>query len=147
MAELAGEVLERIEDLLEAMGVELVEARLLGPKARRMLRLTIYHPEGVDLRLCEEVSEVVGSLLDELDPIEGSYTLEVSSPGLQRPLRGKRDFERAVGESVRLNLSDGTVVDGVLAVADEEGVRVSSSGREVEVGYDRIRSARTVFEW
>ncbi len=147
MAQLAGEVVERIEGILSAMGVELVSAELTGPRRRRLLRLTIYRPAGVSLDLCEEVSEVVGSLLDELDPIEGSYVLEVSSPGLERDLVSRRDFERAAGETVRVLLRDGTDVEGVLEGASEESVVIRSDEGLREVSYDDIKSARTVFEW
>lgn len=147
MARLAGDVLDRIENVLSAMGVELVDAELTGPRRRKLLRLTIYRPSGVDLALCEEVSEVVGSLLDEIDPIETSYVLEVSSPGLERNLGTARDFERAVGESIRVSLRDGTVVEGVLEEAGEGGVRVHGDEGSVEISYDEVRSARTVFEW
>lgn len=147
MAQLAGEVLERIENLLTAMGVELVGAELTGPKRRRLLRITIYRPSGVDIGLCEEVSEVVSSLLDELDPIESSYILEVSSPGLERSLSTFRDFERAIGESVRLVLKGGSVVEGVLEEAMPRGVKVHSEEGSVEVAYEDLKSARTVFDW
>lgn len=147
MAQLAGEVLDRIEDVLSAMGVELVGAELTGTKRRRLLRLTIYRPSGVDIRLCEEVSEVVSSLLDELDPIDSSYILEVSSPGLERNLSTPRDFERAVGESVRLVSRSGEVVEGVLEEVHPGGVKIHGEEGTVEVPYAELKSARTVFEW
>jgi ribosome maturation factor RimP len=147
MAQLAGEVLDRIEAVLSAMGVELVGAELTGPRRRRLLRLTIYRPSGVDLDLCEEVSEVVGSLLDEIDPIESSYVLEVSSPGLERNLNTRRDFERAVGESVRVVLEEGGIVEGVLEDAGPDGIRVHGEEGSIEIAYDEVKAARTVFEW
>lgn len=147
MAQIAGEVLDRIEDVLSAMGVELVDAELTGPRRRRLLRLTIYRPSGVDLDLCTEVSEVVGSLLDDVDPIDGSYVLEVSSPGLERSLDTPRDFERAVGEVVRVSLNEGTVVEGVLEEAGSGGARIHGEDGSVEIAYDEVKSARTVFKW
>lgn len=145
--EVAPEVVTQIERLLDAMGVELVEASIEGPRRRRTLRLTIYRPEGVDLDLCTDVSELVSNLLDELDPIEGSYVLEVSSPGLERPLKKPRDFERAVGETVRIKKIDGTVAQGLLETAGPEGGTLDTGEEKLAFSYGELKSARTVFEW
>ncbi len=100
---------ERLITLLEpavaAMGLELADIDLyLG--RRGVLRLYIDRPGGVTVDDCQRVSEQVGALLDVEDPLPGSYTLEVSSPGFDRRLRTQAHFERFVGERVRIELKD-----------------------------------------
>ena len=100
---------ERLIKLLEpavaAMGLELADIDLyLG--RRGVLRLYIDRAGGVTVDDCQRVSEQVGTLLDVEDPLPGSYTLEVSSPGFDRRLRTQAHFERFVGERVRIELRD-----------------------------------------
>src|SRR5262245_52566583 len=100
---------ERLIGLLEpavaAMGFELADIDVhLG--RRGLLRLYIDRAGGVTLDDCQQVSEQIGALLDVEDPLPGSYTLEVSSPGFDRRLRTQAHFERFVGERVRVELRD-----------------------------------------
>jgi ribosome maturation factor RimP len=100
---------ERLIGLLEpavaAMGFELADIDVhLG--RRGLLRLYIDRAGGVTLDDCQQVSEQIGALLDVEDPLPGSYTLEVSSPGFDRRLRTQAHFERFVGERVRIELRD-----------------------------------------
>jgi ribosome maturation factor RimP len=100
---------ERLIGLLapavEAMGLELADIDLyLG--RRGLLRLYIDRAGGVTVDDCQRVSEQIGALLDVEDPLPGSYTLEVSSPGFDRRLRTRAHFERFVGERVRVEMKD-----------------------------------------
>jgi len=92
---------EVIAPVLERASVELVDLRMLPQKGRRVLRLYIDKPGGVDLHDCTTISREVSVQLDVHDLIPGRYTLEVSSPGLDRPLRTAPDFERNVGRTLR----------------------------------------------
>jgi len=129
---------EQIRPLIEAktaeLGVELFEARFFGAGARSVLRVTIDRAGGVSIEDCERVSKALGELLDEHDFFDGKpYNLEVSSPGIDRPLKTERDFVRIIGRNVTLHLSievngkkcvRGTVLrcaDGVLAVSADPG--------------------------
>lgn len=91
-----------LEPVVEAQGYELVDLEVTGGGGDRTLRLFIDGPEGVGLEDCEAVSRVVEEVLDEHDPIPDSYSLEVSSPGIDRPLRRESDFERFAGEQVKV---------------------------------------------
>jgi len=102
--------LEQVRPLVEALagelGVELFDARFFGAGGRSVLRLTIDRPGGVSVADCERVSGAVSELLDARDFFGGRpYTLEVSSPGVDRPLKEERDFRRIVGRDVTLHLS------------------------------------------
>jgi len=144
---------ERITGMAEPIcrraGVELVEVEYKPPT----LRVTIDREGGVDLAAIQDVTRALSNQLDRDDPITGRYTLEVSSPGLERPLRTPAHFRRAVGSDVVLRLREQVDGDqrfrGVVRAADDESVEVAAADRpEVthRFRYDQIVKARTVFE-
>lgn len=104
------EILEKIEVLtapiLESLGFELIEREFLSEQGRWVLRLYIDRiaQEGgpVTIHDCETASRAISAMLDVENPLPGAYALEVSSPGIERPLRRKKDFERFVGEMISL---------------------------------------------
>src|SRR5579875_537464 len=100
-------MVERITELSEraaaGTGIEIAEVQLRGSGKARLLRIFIDKPDGVTHADCEVVSQRLGKLLDDEDAVPGdSYTLEVSSPGVERKLARPRDFERVVGQKIRL---------------------------------------------
>ena len=110
------------------------------------LRILIDGPDGVDLDEIAHMTRLISVALDEADPIPGKYTLEVSSPGLERPLRTPDHFRGAIGSTVTLKLvptAEERRVKGTLADADDTGVTVDGH----RISYDDIDKARTVFEW
>ena len=94
-------LLKILEPSIEALGYEVVELEFHGG----VLRLYIDRQAGVTLDDCERVSRQVSAVLDVEDPIPAAYTLEVSSPGLDRPLRKRSDFERFAGQKAKLELT------------------------------------------
>ena len=84
-------------------GYELVEVELKRAQGGHLVRLYVDKPGGIGLEELQSVSQEVSAILDAEDPITGSYTLEVSSPGLDRPLRGEADYRRFAGSLVRLS--------------------------------------------
>jgi ribosome maturation factor RimP len=136
-----------VEPLLSSRDVELYDVEQSGST----LRITVDAAGGVSLDTVGEVSKVISRALDELDPMPGRYTLEVSSPGIERRLRIPAHFARAVGETVAVRTHPGVEprrVSGELVAADDEGVTLrSDDGSEVRLGYDEIERARTVFDW
>ena len=145
------EVEAMVRPVVEAAGLELVEASLLRERGRRILRVTVDREGGVDLDTLGTVSERVSRRLDleGFDP--GPYDLEVSSPGVERPLREPRDFARMVGEKVRVRtsrpISGSRTLRGTIAAADDRVVSISTEVGEQIVAYDDIVAARTMFEW
>jgi ribosome maturation factor RimP len=94
---------ELIQPLIEAQGAELVELQYGRPKrGRGILRLFVDRPGGITIEELARISRMVGGLLEVHDVIPGSYTLEVSSPGLTRALKKPQDYERYVGRLVRV---------------------------------------------
>ena len=120
-----------------------IELIAVESPARESLRLYIDHPEGVGLELCERVTLQVRDLL-------GDYALEVSSPGLDRPLAKPEHFARFVGHRVRIRTEqpiDGRRnFTGRLTAAEAEAVRIESAGETIEIPFDLINRSNLVPE-
>jgi ribosome maturation factor RimP len=147
---MSDELRDALSPLLAVHGLELVDVEL-GPG---LIRVTVDRPGGVNLDGLAEANRAVSGALDELDPMPGRYTLEVSSPGVERRLRTPEQFARAVGEtvSVRTLPSTGEVrrVQGRLAEADDSGFRLETTdvdGGSLRLAYADVERARTIFEW
>lgn len=152
-----------LEDRVGDLGYELVDVRWGGSGRRPMLRLRIDRPdstpgEGVTVGECATVSRALEPWLDGHEGLSGQYVLEVSSPGVDRPLVRGRDFERFRGECVAVMGSEvllgrATRLEGVLlgrADADTESEAVLlrlPDGEEVSVPRSEIRKAHLVFTW
>jgi len=108
-------------------------------------------PGGVDVDALSQCTRLVSRELDHSDPIPGHYTLEVSSPGLERNLRTPHHFRREVGKTVNVRLrdvvNDERRVTGVLVSADDQGIVVLADDGERSIAYSQIDRARTVFVW
>jgi ribosome maturation factor RimP len=141
------------EPIAAGLGLILVSVRYHGTRSSGALRLTIDKPGGVTRDDCTRVSRAVGHALDVEDVIEHRYTLEVSSPGLDRPLEGGRDFEQAMGRLVRIKTRPSwegpRVVVGHVRQLEDSGVVVQDkeNGREWGVPWDAITHARLEVEW
>jgi ribosome maturation factor RimP len=140
--DLIARIEEVVEPVLRDHGVELVELEWRGHGARGVLRLFIDKPGGVCIDDCERVSRELGHVLDAEDVIAQRYDLEVSSPGLDRPLRTDREFRWAMGKRVRCALLDGREVEGRLALVDAERLVVETNGGPVDVARAEVRKAR-----
>ena len=139
-----------LEPMLAAADLELVDLELRSG----VLLVTVDRPGGVDLEALTDANRTVSSVLDELDPIPGRYTLEVSSPGVERTLRTPAHFAKAVGETVTVKTRPQVPGDrrrrGRLVAADDEGLELEVEGAAdapVRLAYSDIDKARTVFVW
>lgn len=138
-----------LEPAVAAVGCELVGVEYHPAGRQSLLRVYIDRPEGVTVQDCEAVSHQVSGVLDVEDPIPGQYTLEVSSPGLDRPLFRLADFERFAGRQVRLKLERDLEgrrnFRGTLQrVEDGQVVLETDDGQELRVSVDEIEQARLV---
>ncbi len=141
--------------LLEEGGMELVELECLWMKTRWLLRLYIDKEGGVTLEDCSAVSNELGDVLEVHDLPQERYTLEVSSPGLDRPLTRDKDFIKYRGKKIRLKLQ--TAVEGARNVTGElldyvlqDGVYyliVASSGKNLQIPRDWIKKANLIYEF
>jgi ribosome maturation factor RimP len=138
--------------MVSAEGLELLAAEIQGSGPRMVLRLVIDGPDGVGLEQCAEISRQASAILDVSDPIRHAYTLEVSSPGLDRKLYRREDFARFAGRSIKVRMEPSyrthKVLVGELRGLDGDQVRlVLSSGNEVLLPYDRVFEARLEVDW
>lgn len=146
---------ERLRDLLTPLvsdlGYELLGAELHGGRRNALLRLYIDRADqGISVEDCERVSREVSALLDVEDPIDAPYRLEVSSPGLDRPLFTSEHYARFLGHPVRIVLSelrDGRRrYKGVIRGADEDSVTIEVDGETVTLELAAIKKANLVPE-
>jgi ribosome maturation factor RimP len=140
-----------IRPVVEDAGLELVEVVRRRDGRRRVLHVTVDRDAPLDLDTIAEVSERLARRLDAEDVEIGPYALEVSSPGIERPLRGVAQFRRALGSSVKVKTKapiDGARIhEGPLVEADEEAIAVSVAGVERRIPLVDVASARTVVDW
>ena len=140
-----------LQPVVEGLGYVLWELEYTAGRGSPVLRLYIDSPEGITVDDCERVSRAVSERLDAEDPLPGQYTLEVSSPGLDRPLFDTTHFERFAGSQVRVQLRE--LLDGrrklvgrLLGMHGGDVAIVDSEGREWRVPLERIEKARLVPE-
>jgi len=131
--------------LIEGLGYELWELEYSPGRGNGFLRLYLDAEAGITLEDCERVSRAVSELLDAEDPIPGQYTLEVSSPGLERPLRTAGQFGRFVGETVFVETMQAVEgrrrFKGALTAAGAETVEVEVDGKRWTLPISGIRKA------
>ncbi|MBI4908266.1 MAG: ribosome maturation factor RimP [Acidobacteria bacterium] len=134
-------------------GIEIVDVELLGGGRNRVLRIYIDKPGGVTHADCESVSEQVGTILDAEDAIDGgTYTLEVSSPGVERKLKSQKDFERFIGKRAKVLLRDPLENrrqwEGTIAEVKDGVIHLEASpGKAVEFPLGQVERANLKFEW
>ena len=153
---------QRLQDQLEAkvaeLGYELVEVEFGGSKARPLMRLRIDRPDsgpgkGVTIEDCTAVSRAVEAYLDDREELSERYVLEVSSPGIERPLVRPADYDRFKGKEVAVKSKNevgahGKRVEGTLRGLDHGQVQVELASKEVvSVPLDDVVRAHLLFRW
>ena len=143
-----GRVRSLAAPLLAPLGVELEEVQWGGGR----LRLVVDTAEGIDSGTLVQVTRTISSELDAADPIPGRYTLEITSPGVERPLRAPEQYRKAVGSAVAVKLRPGDDgerrIEGRLVAADDALITLETDdGERREIRLEVIERARTVFDW
>jgi len=147
--EIIEKVKELLQPLLEEGGYELVDVEFVREPIGWVLRIYADRPQGgITISDCQWISERLGTMLDVEDLIPHSYNLEVSSPGLDRPLKSQKDFSRHTGKVIKVRtlepLGNQRNFKGELISAGESSftMRDVSRNAEVEISYDNVKSAR-----
>lgn len=154
---------ERVTDIVEklaepivaAAGLELVDVEYKKEGANWYLRVFIDKPDGVDIDDCSGVSEQLSDLLDEVDPIQNAYFLEVSSPGAERPLKKPSDYERAVGMRIYISLYEALngskSYEGTLVEYADDSVtltyNVKGVPKTISIPFSKIASGRLAVQF
>jgi ribosome maturation factor RimP len=145
----ANDIWSLVESVATGLGYEVVDVEFRPHPRNGLLRIYIDKPEGILLEDCEIVSRQVSAMLDVEDPIPGQYRLEVSSPGLDRPLRKAADFERFAGEIVKIRMGMPTAegqrnFTGKLLGIKDQDVRIEVDGEELSLSLGGIEKAQIV---
>lgn len=137
-----------LEPAVVALGFELVDTEFSGSGRQAVLRIYIDSPEGVTVDHCARVSRQVSAILDVEDPIPGQYMLEVSSPGLDRPMVKREDFQRFAGEIVKIRMSVAVLgrrnFTGRLVGIDGDSVILEMDKESFDLPFGDIEKARLV---
>jgi ribosome maturation factor RimP len=137
------------EQAADAHRVEVFDIELLG-KGKLLLRVLIDKESGVTLDDCEHFSRSFSALLDVEDPLQGSYSLEVSSPGMDRPLKRLIDFEKNTGKLARIvtedKIDNRNFFIGRISGVDKNIVRLMINEYEIPIPFDKISKARLEIE-
>ena len=144
-----------IRPVVESAGVDLEDIEVVSAGRRRVVRLLVDRDGGLDLDTAADVSHAASAALDTADGPEGTggplgrapYVLEVSSPGVDRPLTAPRHWLRARTRLVLAELIDGTSVTGRIVAADEKGATLEVGGTEQHLEWDRVRRGRVQVEF
>lgn len=140
-----------VTPLIEHAGFELVDLEYVKEGSEWVLRLYIDHENGIDHGACQTVSNLVGDELDKADPIPHSYLLEVSSPGIERPLRTSKDFNRFSGEKIYIKLfapkNGQKEYTGELLGMEEDQIALMADETKLLFSMDEIAKARLVVDF
>jgi ribosome maturation factor RimP len=147
---LPSHVQELADRVAAGHGVEVLELDLRGQGRGRVLSVVLDAEEPVEADVVELVSKDLSRALDEADPVAGRYTLEVSTPGLSRPLHTGRDFRRQRGHAVSIvrdGSPDDASIQGVVVDADDEAVVLIVDGGQVRVPLSEVVRGKVVLPW
>lgn len=140
------QLLDALSPRAEAEGVEIVTVEVAGAKKAPTIRVFIDTPDGVGFDELASAQAWINAIMDELDPFPGAYTLEVSSPGIDRPLRTLEHFARFAGQTAVVKISrplDGrSSFSGAIVSAEGDEVVLDVDGEHVPIPFDGIKRAR-----
>lgn len=143
---------KELSELVDDEGLELLAAELVGSGPRTVLRLVIDGPSGVTLDQCAEVSRQASAILDVADAIRHTYVLEVTSPGLDRKLYRRQDYNRFAGRTVKVKMEPSyrahrAVVGELVGLVGDELHLRTPAGDAVSLPFDRVAEARLEVDW
>jgi ribosome maturation factor RimP len=137
-----------IEPAVVAVGYELFACEYLSAGSNSTLRVYIDKPEGINVEDCATASHQVSAMLDVEDPIKGLYHLEVSSPGIDRALLRLENFERYIGQRIKIKLvapiEKQRLFEGVLKAADKATIKLECKGKKLEIPFGNVSKANLV---
>ncbi|MDP4509444.1 ribosome maturation factor RimP [Nonomuraea turcica] len=141
-------LIKLLEPVVSAEGLDLEDITVTQAGKRRLLRVIVDRDGGVSLDDVADVSQAVSAALDDDDAMgQAAYTLEVSSPGVDRPLTEPRHWRRAAKRLVKAEMRDGTVVEGRITATDESGVDLDIAGAARRLDYEDLARGRVQVEF
>ncbi|TMR15029.1 ribosome maturation factor RimP [Nonomuraea turkmeniaca] len=141
-------LMKLLEPVVSAEGLDLEDITVTQAGKRRLLRVIVDRDGGVSLDDVADVSQAVSAALDDDNSMgPAAYTLEVSSPGVDRPLTEPRHWRRAAKRLVKAEMRDGTMVEGRIMAADESGVDIDAAGAARRLDYEDLARGRVQVEF
>lgn len=138
-------LLEAIEPRAEQEGIEIVTLEIVGAKKSPTIRVYIDTENGVSFDELSAAQSWINDIMDEIDPFPGAYMLEVSSPGIDRPLRTVQHFQNAMGEDVSIKtispIANRSNFNGILSDVNNSTITVSIEGESFEIPFEQIKKA------
>ena len=149
---IAATVAELIAPVAEEMNIILWDVEFVKEGAKKILRITIDSEEGIDINICEKFHRTIDPMLDEADPIDESYYLEVTSPGIEREIKTDMHIDMCIGEKVELKLyapKNGakTFTGELVGLSDEGKVVIDLGNDKVKFERNEIAKMHTVFDF
>ena len=148
---IAETVREGIQPVADELGLLIWDVEFVKEGARRVLRVTIDHEDGITIEDCERMHRAIDPVLDELDPIDTAYDLEVSSPGIERELRTDAHVDASLGERVNLRFfapfEGQKSIEGILTGRQGDSILLDVNGEERAIPRAAIAKIQTVFEF
>ena len=137
----------QISKIIEANGAALYDTEIVTEFDETIYRVLITKVGGVNLDLCATISHELSPFLDVNPPMSQAYRLEISSPGIERKLVKPVHFKNAIGEKVKLKITNGDKVKGTLTSADNDGIVVETKQGEEGFVYSEPNTCKTYFDW
>ncbi|MBR2381573.1 MAG: ribosome maturation factor RimP [Clostridia bacterium] len=149
---IVGTVTELVSPVAEEMDIILWDVEFVKEGAKKILRITIDSEEGIDINLCEKFHRTIDPMLDEADPIDESYYLEVTSPGIEREIKTDAHIAMCEGEKVEIKLyapknGSKSFTGTLVGLNDESKVVIAINGENVEFEKNEIAKMHTVFDF
>ena len=137
----------QISKIIEANGAALYDTEVVTEFDETIFRVLVTKVGGVSLDLCATISHELSPFLDVHPPMSERYRLEISSPGIERKLTKPVHFKNAIGEKVKLKITGGDKLKGVLKNADNNGIVVETKQGDESFEYSTLGTAKTYFDW
>ncbi len=139
--------INEIKKIVESFGATLYDTELVqAGDEGHIFRVSIQKEGGVNLDVCADINAVLSPYLDTNPPVKDKYYLEVGSPGIERNLRNLEQFQKSVGELVKMSLKNGVKLRGKLISVEGDSISVETD-EVVKLSFNDISKARTYFEW
>lgn len=136
-----------LKALAKECNVDFYDSEIVNENERTIYRVYITKNGGITLDECEKFSRLLSPILDVMPPVSGDYTLEVSSPGLERNLNKVEHFIGSIGEKVRVTLNSKEKFQGEILSFENEILNLKTDSQNLEIKFSDIKKARTFIDW
>jgi ribosome maturation factor RimP len=140
-------IIKLVSRLLATKSVELIDVELKGTIGNQVLRIYVDVEGGITLRQCTDLNRDIADLLDTEDLMPGKYRLEVSSPGVYRPLKTSNDFRRNIGRAITISLLDDQLIEGTIEKVEDNDIYIKGETSLITLLLSNIKNAKLKLKW